>query len=104
MVAFILVAGAGHMGHDYYQLPLVPIFALYFAAAARPVFDAGWIATTVGPGVGPRVGIGLVVAAVAAMSFWHSGVIARHFRPAAPDIRILRAGEAIQRGRWSSLD
>jgi hypothetical protein len=40
----------------------------------------------------------VVVAAVAALSFWHSGVIARHFRPAAPDVRILRAGEAIQRG------
>jgi 4-amino-4-deoxy-L-arabinose transferase-like glycosyltransferase len=98
MVAFILVAGAGHMGHDYYQLPLVPIFALYFAAAAWPVFAAGWIATNVGPGLAPRLGVALVVAAVAAMSFWHSGVIARHFRPAAPDVRILRAGEAIQRG------
>ena len=97
MVTFILVAGAGHMGHDYYQLPLVPIFALYFAAAARPVFDAGWIADRVGPGLAPRVGVALVVAAIAAMGFWHSAVIARHFRPAAPDVRILRAGEAIAR-------
>ena len=39
----------------------------------------------------------LVVAAIAAMGFWHSAVIARHFRPAAPDVRILRAGEAIAR-------
>lgn len=98
MVAFILVAGAGHMGHDYYQLPLVPIFALYFAAAARPLFDADWIAATVGPGLAPRVGVALVVWAVAAMSFWYSGVIARHFRPAAQDVRILKAGEAIQQG------
>jgi 4-amino-4-deoxy-L-arabinose transferase-like glycosyltransferase len=97
MVTFILVAGAGHMGHDYYQLPLVPIFALYFAAAARPLFDAGWIADRVGPGLAPRVGVALVVAAVAAVGFWHSAVIARHFRPAAPDVRILRAGEAIAR-------
>lgn len=97
MVAFILVAGAGHMGHDYYQLPLVPICALYFAAAARPLFDAGWIAAAVGPGPVPRVGVALVVGVVAAMGFWHSAVIARHFRPAAQDLRILRAGEAIAR-------
>ena len=56
-----------------------------------------------GPGLAPRVGMALVVAAVAAMSFWHSGVIARHFRPAAPDVRILRAGEAIRARRRSSL-
>ena len=41
MLVFILAAGAGHMGHDYYQLPLVPICALYFSAVAGPAFDAG---------------------------------------------------------------
>jgi len=97
MVTFILVAGAGHMGHDYYQLPLVPICALYFAAAARPFFDRAWITTTLGGGLALRAGVALVVAGVAAMGFWHSGVIARHFRPAAPDLRILQAGEAIAR-------
>jgi hypothetical protein len=51
----------------------------------------------VGPGLGPRLSVGLVLAAVAAMGFWHSGVIDRQFRPTAPDVRILRAGEAIQR-------
>jgi len=35
MLAFILAAGYGQMGHDYYQLPLVAICAFYFAAAAR---------------------------------------------------------------------
>ena len=97
MVLFILAAGYGHMGHDYYQLPLVPICAMYFAAATRPLFDAGWIAATIRPGAAARVAVAAVIGAVAAMGFWHSAVIARHFRPAAPDVRMLRAGEAIAR-------
>ena len=95
MVAFILGAGFGHMGHDYYQLPLVPICALYFGAAARPVFDASWIRGALGP---PRVWapvIGLTLVALSMLAFLHSGVIEHHFRPETPDIRMQQAGDAI---------
>jgi hypothetical protein len=95
MLAFILAAGYGQMGHDYYQLPLVPICALYFAAAARNVFDADWIRRAIGPGVRWQLAVALVVAAVAFLGFVHSRVIDRHFRPENPDVRMLRAGEAI---------
>ena len=99
MLVFILAAGDGHMGHDYYQLPLVPICALYFAAAAWPAFDAGWIRadgrarTRAGGrrGRGHRRG--------GRPGFLHSGVIERHFRPANLDVRALAAGQAIDASR-----
>jgi 4-amino-4-deoxy-L-arabinose transferase-like glycosyltransferase len=103
MVAFILAAGEGHMGHDYYQLPLVPIFALYFAAVARPAFDAEWMRRTIGQGIVPRVAMATVVGMYALIAFWQSGVIDRHFRPEAPDLRILLAGEAIGRAAHDGL-
>jgi 4-amino-4-deoxy-L-arabinose transferase-like glycosyltransferase len=95
MLAFIAVAGAGHMGHDYYQLPLVPIGALYFAAVAWPAFDAGWIARTVGPGVVGRVLTGAAIGGVGLVCFLQSGVIERHFRPANLDVRLWLAAQAI---------
>jgi hypothetical protein len=95
MLAFMLAAGFGQMGHDYYQLPLVAICAFYFAAAARHVFDGDWIARSIGPGIGWRVAVAAVLGAVAALAFVHSRVIDRHFRPENPDVRMLRAGEAI---------
>ena len=97
MAAFILAAGEGHMGHDYYQLPLVPIFALYFAAVARPAFDPDWIQRTIGGGLLPRVAMAGIIATYALVAFWQSGVIDRHFRPEGPDLRIRLAGEAIAR-------
>jgi len=96
MLAFIFGAGWGHMGHDYYQLPLVPILALYIAAVARPLFDHVWLRERLGAGWRTMAGIGLAVAAIAALGFWHSAVIARHFRPEAPDVKMLRAGDALR--------
>lgn len=97
MLAFLFAAGWGHMGHDYYQLPFVPICALYFGAAAWPVFDAKWIARALGPGRGWRLAMAGVLAGVALMGIWFSGVIERHFRPASLDTRMLEAGSAIDR-------
>jgi 4-amino-4-deoxy-L-arabinose transferase-like glycosyltransferase len=95
VVAFILAAGEGHMGHDYYQLPLVPILALYFGAAAWPVFDAGWVARTIRPGPAARIAVGALVAILGGFCFWQSGVIDRHFRPETLDARLRRAGQEI---------
>ena len=96
MLVFILGAGWGHMGHDYYQLPLVPICALYISVVARPLFDRAWFRERLGGGRLGVVGVGLAVSAIAALGFWHSGVIARHFRPEAPDVKMLRAGDALR--------
>jgi hypothetical protein len=94
LLAFVLGAGWGHLGHDYYQLPLVPVLALYAAVVARPIFDRRWLAAHA-PGW-RTAALGVAVSAIAALGFWHSGVIQRHFRPEAPDVRVLRAGDAIR--------
>jgi hypothetical protein len=83
------------MGHDYYQLPLVPILALYFGSAAWPVFDAGWVARTVRPGAAGRLAVGALVALLGGLCFWQSGVIDRHFRPETLDAKLWRAGREI---------
>jgi hypothetical protein len=95
LLAFVLGAGWGHLGHDYYQLPLAPVLALYFGVAARAVFDPAWQSIHA-PGWRRLTALGLAIGAIAALGFWHSGVIQRHFRPEAPDVRVLRAGNAIQ--------
>jgi hypothetical protein len=86
------------MGHDYYQLPLVPIAAIYFAYVAWPAFDADVLRRRVGAGFLPQAAMAVVVGTVGALAFLNSGVLERHFRPQAPDVRILRAGQAIDRG------
>jgi 4-amino-4-deoxy-L-arabinose transferase-like glycosyltransferase len=98
MLAFILAAGEGNMGHDYYQLPLVPIAAIYFAYVAWPAFDADVLRRRVGAGFLPRAAMAVVIGTVCMLAFINSGVLERHFRPQAPDVRILRAGQAIDRG------
>jgi 4-amino-4-deoxy-L-arabinose transferase-like glycosyltransferase len=95
VLVFVFAAGEGHMGHDYYQLPLVPILALYFGAAAWPVFDAAWIARAVRGGRAGVIATGLLVPTIGALCFWQSGVIERHFRPESLDSRLLRAGQEI---------
>jgi 4-amino-4-deoxy-L-arabinose transferase-like glycosyltransferase len=96
MIAFVLLAGEAHIGHEYYQLPIVPLSALYFAAFARPAFDlAGQ------PLWGTKLGRAVVIAAltvvIGATSFYYSGIINSHFRPDNLDVRVIQAGEAIER-------
>jgi len=95
VLAFVFAAGEGHMGHDYYQLPLVPIACFYFAAVAWPAFDPGWIGRSVRPGPAGRLLVGAVVGIIGGLCFWQSGVIDRHFRPENLDTRLFRAGQEI---------
>src|SRR4029453_19038392 len=93
MLAFMLAAGFGQMGHDYYQLPLVAIGACYFGGAARKALDGEWIGRAIGPGLRWKVAVAAVLGALAALAFVHSRVIDRHFRPETPDVRMLKAGQ-----------
>jgi 4-amino-4-deoxy-L-arabinose transferase-like glycosyltransferase len=97
MGAFILVAGFGHLAHDYYQLPLVPIGAMYFAAVAAPLFDGAWIRERIAAGWWARVAVAILVCSIATLMFFESGIIRTHFRPARLDTEMLRAGEAVHR-------
>lgn len=97
MAAFILVAGEGHIAHDYYQLPLVVIGGMYFAVVAAPLFDGKWIRRRIGAGWWAPAAAAAVVTAMAALMFFESAVIRTHFRPSRLDTDMRRAGEAIDR-------
>jgi 4-amino-4-deoxy-L-arabinose transferase-like glycosyltransferase len=97
MTLFILVAGYGHLAHDYYQLPLVVIAAMYFGVAAAPLFDGEWLKTRVAKGWAGPVASGLLVTTLAILLFLESGVIRSHFRPTRLDTEMLQAGAAVAR-------
>jgi len=92
----VLIMGEANIGHEYYQLPIVPLGALYFGAFAGPAFEGNWR---------PVQGMGLARAAVLAtlltiigvVGFYYSGVINTHFRPNTLDVRVLQAGQAVER-------
>ena len=77
------------------QLPAVPIFALYFAAVAWPIFDGDWIRRTIGSGWLPKTALSVALGGTALLSLWQSGVIERHFRPDTLDMRTAQAGGAV---------
>jgi hypothetical protein len=95
MIAFILVAGHGNIAHDYYQLPLVVIGAMYFGAAAGPVFDREWIRSRVAGGSWAAAAVAAVIAAMAVLMFFESGVLRSHFRQGRLNDEMVRAGAAI---------
>ena len=95
--ALVRVAGHGHLAHDYYQLPLVPVAALFFGVAAAPLFDRDWLARYVAPGASGLVAAGVVIVGVVAASYYFSGVERSHFRAGRLDMGVIRAGQAIDR-------
>ena len=97
MALFILGAGYGHLAHDYYQLPLVIIGAMYFGVVAAPLFDGAWLRDRLGEGWRGPVISTLLVTAVAILLFFESGVIRSHFRPTRLDTEMQQAGLAIDR-------
>jgi len=92
MMLFILVMGEANISHEYYQLPLVPLAALYLGACAGPIFDGSWAL------VRERGAAKLAALAVIGIAgFYYSGVILTHFRPDNLDIRMWQAGQAMNR-------
>lgn len=97
MALFILGAGFGHLAHDYYQLPLVVIGAMYFGFTAAPLFDGHWLARRVGGRwLGP-VASGALVTGLAMLLFAESAVLRTHFRPTRLDTGMRDAGVAVNR-------
>jgi hypothetical protein len=92
MALFIVVMGEVNFTHEYYQLPLVPVGALYFGAAAAPFFAGSWA---------PIAGNGLrraaVLIAAAALGFYFSGVARTHYLLGNLDERMFLAGRAVER-------
>jgi hypothetical protein len=102
IVLFILVAGTGHLAHDYYQLPLAVIGAMYFGVAAAPLFDGAWLRERVSGAWWAPIAAGAIVTAVAVLMFFESGVIRTHFRPSRLDTEMQQAGTAIERSLGDS--
>ena len=94
LILFVLVAGEVHRVHEYYQLPFVVIGAICFGAVAWPLFDADWLARTLGPGPRPVVA-GALVTVLGLFSFYYSGVLETHFRSRDLALRASFAGGAI---------
>jgi len=97
MTLFVLGAGFGHLAHDYYQLPLVIIGAMYFGVVAAPLFDGAWLSARIGGKWRGPVASGLLVTALSLLLFFESSVIRTHFRPARLDTDIQQAGAAVDR-------
>ncbi len=94
--AFVLLMGEAHIGHEYYQLPIVPLGALYFGAFARPAF--AWKETlTRAAGLGRAAVMATLLLIIGGTGFYYSGIINSHFRPNFLDVRALQAGEAVAR-------
>lgn len=94
--AFVLATAEGQYQHEFHQLPLVPIAALYFGLASRSLFDSSalqqlagvrWIAAPVAA----------VLTLGAALMFQASGVIPNLYRPDRLDHDSVRIGRAVER-------
>jgi 4-amino-4-deoxy-L-arabinose transferase-like glycosyltransferase len=96
MVAFVLIMAEANIGHEYYQLPLVPLGAMYFGAFIGPAFEAGWRPAR-GLGLARPAAFAIVLAIIGGVGFFYSGIINSHFRPNNLDVRALQAGQAIER-------
>ncbi|MEP7307122.1 MAG: glycosyltransferase family 39 protein [Acidobacteriota bacterium] len=97
LAAFVLLMGEAHIGHEYYQLPVVPLGALYFGAFAGPVFAQRETSAGRSTGLGARAVLAALLVAIGATSFYYSGIINSHFRPNNLDVRVLEAGQAVER-------
>lgn len=96
VLAFVLATAEGQYWHEFHQLPLVPVAALYFGLATRWLFDGARLAEVTGarwaiPGVAVALG------SCAAFSFYDSGVIASLFRPDRLDYDSVRLGRSMER-------
>jgi 4-amino-4-deoxy-L-arabinose transferase-like glycosyltransferase len=97
LLVFFFAVSEGNRGHDYYQLAIVLVAALYFGAAAAPLFDRDWIRQHV---IGGRFAVplvALVLGSIIGITFYFSGVLNSHFRPNDLDMHIADAGRAVAR-------
>jgi hypothetical protein len=92
-VAFVFAVGTGNLGHEYYQLPVLPPAALFFGVAAAPLFDGEFLRRKAGR-VGP-LAAAVALTALGLISFGESFVVRNFYRPEALDSAPIQAGAAI---------
>jgi 4-amino-4-deoxy-L-arabinose transferase-like glycosyltransferase len=96
IILFVLAAAEANIGHEYYQLPIVPVAALYFGAFARPVFESVSSSGDRLRWVRPAA-LAAILGIIGFAGFFYSGIINSHFRPNSLDVRVLLAGAAVER-------
>jgi 4-amino-4-deoxy-L-arabinose transferase-like glycosyltransferase len=81
LTVFFFITENVQRGHEYYQLPFVVVAAVFFGAAAWPLFDEAWLKRHLGGG---RLALPLytvIVALLAIASIYSSGAIAIFLHP-----------------------
>jgi 4-amino-4-deoxy-L-arabinose transferase-like glycosyltransferase len=101
VVAFILATAEGQYWHEFHQLPLIPVAALYFGLATRWMFSGPALAQVTGVRLG-AAWMAAVLAVCSVLTFIDSGVIASLYRPERLDYNAIRLGRAV--GRMVAAD
>lgn len=96
VIAFVFATAEGQYWHEFHQLPLIPVAALYFGLATRGLFDGPTLARLSGVRWS-AVGVGAVLGLGSLLTFQDSGVIATLYRPDRLDFDTVRVGRAIER-------
>ena len=95
LTAFLLIAGEVHRVHEYYQLPFVVVAAMFFGAAAWPLFDEGWLRERIGAARFRLAEYGFVVALLATASIYCSSLTQLYFAPRDMAEKMRRAGRIV---------
>jgi len=81
LTIFFLTTENVQRGHEYYQLPFVVVAAIFFGAAAWPLFDEAWLKRHLGGGRLLLPSYMVLIAVLAIASIYGSGAIAIFFQP-----------------------
>ncbi len=95
LTVFFFIAGEVHRVHEYYQLPFVVVAAVFFGAAAWPLFDPAWLTRHLGGGRWRLAPYAAMVALLTVASIYFSSVTQLFFLPRDGAERMRQAGRVI---------
>ncbi len=95
LTVFFFIAGEVHRVHEYYQLPFVVVAAIFFGAAAGPLFDDAWLRQHLGGSSLRLVRYAAMVAVMAIVSIYCSSVTQLYFAPRDMAEKMRQAGRVV---------
>jgi hypothetical protein len=95
LTIFFFIAGEVHRVHEYYQIPFVVVAAMFFGAAARPLFDETWLSERLGGGRFRLAKYASIVAVLAIASIYCSSLTQLYFAPRDNAERMRQAGRIV---------
>ena len=93
MAVFIFATPLVNRWHDYYQILIVPIAALFIGWVIAPPFDGAWLRQHAGRAGG--VAITLLLGGLGVLTFWSSGILESHFQARPGAVEASDAGRAL---------